>query len=616
MRIHELKTRIVLFLFAIVIIFGASVLFLGATVIKNDVIARAQKQIKNDLRVARSVFDREIEIIQTAFALIPASADLEAVRQKVGLDYLYAVTPESRGKVKSEIVQRAFEGRAAGGIRVIGTDELKAMGQAIYDRCAVEIRPTPKARPSDKKKLEEAMAIGYAMPVIDDKGRVEKVFYGGKIINRDFVLVDKIRDLVYGDQTYGRKPLGTVTIFLHDIRIATNVLDDRGQRAVGTAVSETVCKKVLEQGQWWLDRAFVVTDWYLTAYEPLRNLNGETIGILYVGSLEKPFIDLERRILLSFLAIILVVAGLAMLLSYALAASISNPVRRLLVATRQVSEGDLGHRVSTTGDIPELTQLAVSFNEMASRLHEREESIKVSNERLMALNERYLDLIGFVAHELKGSLATTILNAYSVRDGFLGLVNFKQRKAMDSVTKNLDHLEATVRNFLDLSRIEKGQMKAEKKALRFREDVFEPAIESFAKSAGEKQMEIVNSLETDLALNGDAALLRIAANNLIGNAIKYGRPSGRIVIASRGSANGHLEIEVYNDGDPIDPPDREKLFKRFSRLNRSGSQKVQGTGLGLFITKEIIEKHNGRIWVESKEGGNAFIFNIERGLLS
>ena len=245
-------------------------------------------------------------------------------------------------------------------------------------------------------------------------------------------------------------------------------------------------------------------------------------------------------------------------------------------------------------------------------LKEKERGFEEGNDKLKELNKSYLDLIGFVAHELKGILASTILNAYTVRDGFLGLINFKQRKALDSITRNLDYLESTVKNFLNLSRIEKGEIKVSKIDLLLKEDVFSPSVDAFSKQASEKDMEIIDNINPGIKLKGDADLLAIVANNFIGNAIKYGSKDGKIILTSS-IQESKIEVEVYNDGIPIKEEDIGKLFKKFSRLESQQKRKVRGTGLGLFVTKDIVEKHGGNVRVQPGENGNSFIFTLERG---
>ena len=136
---------------------------------------------------------------------------------------------------------------------------------------------------------------------------------------------------------------------------------------------------------------------------------------------------------------------------------------------------------------------------LSAKLNERSLSLKITNEKLADANKNYIDLIGFVSHELKGILASAIMNAYAVRDGFLGMVNFKQRKALDSITRNLDYLEATVHKFLNLGRIEKGELSVNKTELNLRKDIFDVSIDALKPVAVRKNITIDNEVEEDLA---------------------------------------------------------------------------------------------------------------------
>jgi len=612
MKTRSLKVHIFRSFLAVIAVFAVSIAIFGYYVINYTVIQRAQLQVKNDLRIAEWVYVSEIEKIGHAFNLVAPSQDLKKLKKELGLDYLSIYDRKDINKVKSEIVLKAFNGVPAAGTRIIKEDELKGMGSEIYERCRIKIKSTLKAKPSEKKYLESAMAIGYAKPLFGPTGEVTHVLYGGKIVNHDFDLVDRIRDFVFENQLYDGKPVGTVTIFLDDVRVTTNVLDQDGRRAMGTRVSEDVYQKVVEKGMPWLDRAFVVTDWYLTAYEPIKNIKGEVIGILYVGTLEKPFQDIKRNVFLGFLAIVIFASLLAAILSFVLDYAILKPFMAILAGISKISKGDLEYRVQSRTSIAELDDLAESFNEMAHKLHERDMSLKVTADKMTALNKSYLDLVSFVTHELKAIMASTIMNAYMVRDGFLGMINFKQRKVLDAVARNLDYFDSTVKNFLDLSRIEKGEMVVRSKVLLIKEDVLDVSVDAFLKQASEKNLSILNRAEPGLKVKGDLDLLRVVANNLIGNAVKYGRADGAIIISSK-KLDHHCQIEVYNDGAPIALQEKDKLFKKFSRLDSLETKKAPGTGLGLYVTREIIEKHNGRLWFEPKNAGNSFIFEIERG---
>ncbi|MHC4927523.1 MAG: cache domain-containing protein, partial [Planctomycetota bacterium] len=485
------------------------------------------------------------------------------------------------------------------------------MSADVQSRSRIDILETPKARPTRMTVLDAAMTKEYALPIKNADGQVQEIVYAGRIVNRDNYLVDRIRKLVFGDAIYEDKPVGTVTVFMNDVRVSTNVLDEAGLRAIGTRVSDEVYTAVVEDGQRWLDRAFVVTHWYRTAYEPIHNVNGDIIGILYVGILEEPFNDMTARIVAAFILVILFGAGLAFVFSLILTGSIVKPMTEVLTATRKMADGQLGHEVTPDKTISELNQLAKSFNEMSLKLKERESSLKLSNEKMTELNKTYQDLLGFVAHELKGLLSSAVINAYSIRDGFLGMINFKQKKAVVSICRNLDFLDATVKKFLNLSRIERGNLEVNRTEFVLNKDIFAMSVETFSKMAQDKKITISNQIDPELKVKADMDLMQIVANNLVNNAIKYGQEGGQVLITTK-DKGGFVTVEVYNDSTPIPVDKIDRLFKKFSRLDMPSKKKVKGTGLGLYITKQIVEAHGGNIRVEAKENGNSFIFTISK----
>jgi len=455
--------------------------------------------------------------------------------------------------------------------------------------------------------------IKAAAPVFGYNGNLIGVLYGGILLNRNYKIVDLIKHTVYRGAEYKGKDVGTATIFQGDIRISTNVRTRDGQRAIATRVSEQVYEQVLVKGLRWIDRAFVVTDWYKTSYEPIRSINGKIIGMLYVGTLEKPFIDMVINTFLVFLIIVLVATVLAVLLSLMLVRAISNPLIHMVEATKIISEGNLKYKLGVETGTAELDTLASSFNEMSSRLDERERSLRISNENLATLNKTYLDLVSFVSHELKGIIASITANAYSLQDGLLGFINDKQKKALGSITKNLGYLAGTLNRFLNLSRIEKGELELNKTELLLREEVFSASLDAYAREATEKRMEIINNIQHQVKVRGDKDLLLIVANNLVGNAILYGFNKGKVELSSK-DIGDKIQIEIYNDSRPLTVHEKDQLFKKFSRIDAPETKQAKGTGLGLFITKEVVKKHGGDIWIEPRQYGNSFIFQIEKDL--
>jgi two-component system, NtrC family, sensor kinase len=596
----------------VILLLSVSIALLGYYVIRVDIAERGERKVGNDLKVARMVYTSEIERIGQGLMLVAPDGNIDDLKKKLNLHYLFRVERSGFAGLRSEIAQAAIaRGEVCGGTRIISRDELKLMPTDFSGATPIPIIVTAMARQTNKELLDEVMAKEYAVPVHASSGGIDAVLFGGRVINRDYTLVDRIRDMVFGNELYNSKPVGTVTIFQDDVRISTNVLNEDKTRAIGTRVSAQVYKKVVEEGGVWNDRAFVVTDWYKTAYEPILAINGKVIGILYVGTLEQPLNDMARRVLALFLAAVASVTLVAVLFSFVLAGVVSRPITHMLEATFRLSGGDLGYRIESDTDITELDRLAGAFNDMAGKLQEREQSLQVSNQKLGEMNKSYVDLIGFVAHELKGILASAVMNAYAVRDGYLGMINFKQRKALDSVARNLDYLDATVKKFLNLGRIERGELSVHKTPLNLKKDVFDVSLNSLAATSAKKRLKISNDISPDLAVQADSDLMQIVANNLVSNAIKYSPDVGQIRITAR-QIDGKVEVDVYNDSTPITEEQKARLFQKFSRLDNPETKKVKGTGLGLYITKQIVERHGGAIRIEPRAQGNSFVFEIER----
>jgi signal transduction histidine kinase len=610
MAARQLKNQFLVSMFVTIGAMSVSIAILGFYVIKADIMDRAQRQVRDNLKAAHSFYQSEIEKIENAFELVSFNEDVDSLRRKMNLHYLQCVLAADIDKAPSEIVKAAFEScHGVSGTRIMTEAELTRIDSALADAARILIKPTPMALPTDRKQLDSVIVKEYAAPILDSQGRVEKVYYGGRIINRDYGLVDKIQLLVFGNEQYHSKPVGTVTIFQDDTRISTNVLDENGQRAVGTRVSAQVYKEVVKNGNTWDDRAFVVNAWYKTAYEPIKNIHGRIIGILYVGTLAEPFDTMARRITLVFIAIVAGATVLAAILSFVLAGGISRSLAQMLRATKTLSRGDLGYVVKGKTGVTELDDLVESFNEMSAKLQDRDKSLNLSNEMLAELNKRYVDLIGFVSHELKGIIASIVMNVHAVRDNFLGSINEKQKRALDGAARSLDYLTDTVKKFLSLGKIETGDLKAGKADVQIRKDVFDIVVNSLAAVAERKNITIRNEIAEDLTVHADPELMRVAVNNLISNAIKYGTEDGTIILSSL-IRDGYVQIEIYNDSTPIHEHEKSRLFERFSRLDNPATRSVKGTGLGLFITKQIIAVHGGEIWVEPREKGNSFIFQL------
>jgi len=385
-----------------------------------------------------------------------------------------------------------------------------------------------------------------------------------------------------------------------DLRISTNVQDSQGRRAIGTRVSRDVAEHVLEKGLSWTGRAFVVDTWYLSRYDPIKDPDGNIIGMFYVGELEQKYLDLRTRTVVSYLVVIFVGMMLAFLMSFFMIRGILRPIQKLSEATRRLASGDLTYRVEVEGK-DEVGDLSASFNGMAEQLEGQRQKLEELNSEVRSTNQNYMEMLGFVAHELKNPLASAIMSLYTVKDGYLGEISPAQRKSLESVAQSLDYFQDMIKNYLDLSRLEKGELEVHKSQVSLYTDVVAPVIEGLERALQERRMVLENHISEDMVLNADGSLLRIVYDNLLSNAIKYGREGGAIELDARES-DSQVTLSVRNDGEGIPPEKMSLLFRKFSRLDSPEYAKKKGTGLGLYICKEVVEKQGGKIRADSKVG--------------
>ncbi len=239
-------------------------------------------------------------------------------------------------------------------------------------------------------------------------------------------------------------------------------------------------------------------------------------------------------------------------------------------------------------------------------------------EQLGQANKSYLDMLGFVSHELKNPLSSIIMDASLFSGGFLGAVEPKQLEKVKKISAKAEYLLNLVREYLDLARIEDGMMRLNtRENVNLVGDVLEPAIDIVHSQFELQQQKFEKFYAENLSpVQCDAELLKIVAVNLLANASKYGNRGG-IVRLSAEQIDGKSRITVYNEGPGFTPEDRGKLFKKFSRLNAPQHLQKKGTGVGLYTCWKIIQLHGGKIDARSEHGRWAeFWFEIKNKSLS
>lgn len=638
-----LAQRIFIAFAGVVVFLGLFTAFLAARLVSESVVREAQNRVTMDLRAARALYQQELEARLTALEvlakqplILPILRDnqphdgllktLQERRQLLDLDFLTICDFQGRVLLRTRplykdgdnvasrlVVRHALEGDAASGTVLLESKALAQEGSGLSEQAFVRILPTPRAKPRADSVETSGLCMIASVPIFDSStGRVLGCVYGGSLLTRNFHLVDRIRDLVFEAQEYKGKEFGTVTIFQDDIRVATNVLRLDGTRAIGTRVSAEVYDRVLNQGRSWLGRAFVVHDWYISAYEPIRDPTDRIVGIFYVGLLEAKYLDIRNRVLFNLLLPlafgVLVVLGV----SVVVARRLSRPIHRLVEGAQRLTSGKLEHRVHGVPSSRELAQLHEHFNRMAEAIQTRDTELRQMNDELQRVNRNYMEILGFVSHEIKNALGNLIGSASLLHDEKLGPVNKRQKDMLVIFLRNSERIRDMIRNYLDLSRIEKGELQAHKRWFEFNETILEPVLPEITPAAESKGMQLDRAVSDCFQIYADPDLLKVVMVNLLTNAVKYGKNGGTIRVNAEESDEEWL-VGVWNEGEGIPEEQIPNLFNKFNRLDTDVSRQGQGSGLGLYITREFIEKQEGKIWVESSHGEWAwFKFRLPR----
>ncbi|NCS88715.1 MAG: hypothetical protein CO127_01165 [Ignavibacteria bacterium CG_4_9_14_3_um_filter_36_18] len=631
----------------IVILMGTFTIFAGLSFITDTVMQEAKLKVQMDLNSAWTAYKEEKALLQMNVSLVAQhelfrralnnnSTNLKVnkllaeLKEKYKLDFLNLVSNTGfvigtsgkpdvlKRKVRNDpVIQEAFLGNVTSGTSLISQENLLLKSDGLAEQAYIPILQTERAKPTGRTVENRGMILETAVPILNDRNEVYGLIYGGILLNRRFDLVDRIRSTVFGNDYFDGKPLGTVTLFLEDTRIATNVITEDSIRAIGTIVSDEVYSKVLERGERFADRAFVVNDWYLSAYDPVLDAKGKIIGILYVGLLEKKYTAYGQQLTIKFIGIGLIALLIAVLLANYLSSKVRRPILKLVDATREISKGKLNTRVINIGKINEISELAKSFNSMAAsletdsnQLNEASANLKRAYIKADEKNRAYLEMLGFVTHELKSPLASIVFGIGSLREKILGELTEGQEDVLKSSARSADYLNSTIANFLNLSRIEEGELKLKISQVSLKENIIEPAANRLQEIATDNRMEFDIDIPDDLVIECDPDLMNSVFQNLISNALKYGYKGTSIKVSSELS-DGLVNISVFNEGSGFSNEDRLNMFTKFSRFNAANYNTKSGTGLGLFVTKNIILKHNGTIWAESEQGKWAkFTFTI------
>jgi two-component system NtrC family sensor kinase len=635
--------------FLVVISFGGIVsLFFGTRLEHRTIFSLAQAKVRHDLASAWMVYNDKLNNIRDIVYLNATrdsiqrsllSGDRETleriltrVRRDFDLDIL--TITDAQGKVvlrtaqpdsydddesRDPLVSRALRKETITATEIVPRSELLKEGAGLAERAYLQFIPTPKAAYRLEDHEENGMMLKGAAPVLNDQGNVIGVLYGGILLNQNYDIVDRVKNIVYKGEKYKGKEIGTVTIFQNDLRISTNVTDERGQRAIGTRVSQEVYDAVLKRGIPWVGRAFVVNHWYITAYEPVKDIDGKIIGMLYVGMLEKPYKDLRNNVMLTFTGIAGLCAISLLVILFFITSSITKPLRGMVLATKKIAQGDLNHKVEMDFR-DEVGQLAQSFNRMTENLKIANENLiqwgktleKRVEERTKELREMqdYLlqseklaslgKMAAGVAHEINNPLTSILINTHLMLEKLEKRHEFFENLSL--IADETSRCTQIVKGLLEFARQNPPQ-----KVLTNINDLIERTTLLLENQASFQNIRIVKELDHSLPpIKLDKSKIQQVFWNLMLNACQAMPKGGQILISDKLSEDKkYIEVRFIDNGLGIPKENLNKLFDPFF------TTKGSGTGLGLAVSYGIIQQHEGKIEVKSELGqGTVFTLSL------
>jgi len=614
---------------------GAVSLIVGGRLLYKAVLGEATNRIRLDLNTAREIYHNRIKGVEvvldttslgSGFRAELKMQDTSALVDRLGqlaryaeLDFVGIVTkegttlcrigphpiPTKKTQVPNPIANLARRRRVPiSGTVVLSRKFLLAENPRLAEKAMIRVLPTPRAAPRAEEEETAGMALAAAIPVLEGTQLIG-ILYGGILLNRNFSIVDQVRDTVFQQEIYKGRNIGTATIFFKDIRVSTNVLAPGKERAIGTRISEEVGEQVLQAGEKWTGRAFVVSDWYITAYEPITDIFGERVGMLYVGVLEEKYADIRRKALSVF--ILLTIAGIALAigLGYFLESVILRPVHRLIKASTEVSQGNFS---PTVGPIStsEIGVLQKTFADMITSLQERDRRLRAESEIKLLQSEKQASvgrLAAGVAHEINNPLTGVLTFSHMLlqRKDIGGEI----RTDLETIAQQTERVRKIVKNLLDFSR--QTELNPELTDINH---LVESVVSMMKNQALVKGIDLQCNPDEGLPLlTLDANQIQSVLFNLLLNALDATKQDETIVVTTGIGISGNaadpqgVEITVRDTGCGISAEHLDKLFDPFFTTKEVG----RGTGLGLAVSYGIVQRHGGTIWVQSEVGkGSTF----------
>jgi two-component system, NtrC family, sensor kinase len=609
---NKLLLMVLLPLLGVLPILGALLLWWGDDAL--DELLRTK--VRSDLAVAHGYFERVLsEVGASATGVAESAALLQTLKQhQTGAQPLLQklAARERLDFIHLQPASPALPERTS--VEVLAPAQQGMLNPALQARVAVPLVPTRNAAPSTRSVEDRALVLVAQRAVRDLDGRVLAHLQAGVLLNRNLPFIDHINAIVYPQGTLPFNSRGTATLFLDDVRISTNVRlfgAESDQRAIGTRVSSSVSQAVLGQGSTWLDRAFVVNDWYVSGYQPLADSSGARVGMLYVGLLERPFTRFKQAALASVGALFAAVMMVAAVLSVRWARSIFSPLERMEATMQRAEDGALDARVGEVASRDEIGRLAAHLDrllaavaqntqELDAKVGERTQALQAAQQQLVKSEKLATvgQLTASIAHEVNNPIAVIQGNLDLMRE-LLGEQGSRAVQAeLQLVDQQIERMRLIVTQLLQFARPTDfaGYVEAVD-VHRALDDCLVLASHQIQRSGITVQREYRATRQPQINRNE----LQQVLVNLIVNALYTMPQGGQLLLTTADAEPQQITLQVADSGTGLSDELLARLFQPFV------TRRPDGTGLGLWISRGLVERYGGDIRAANRtEGGAVF----------
>ena len=303
------------------------------------------------------------------------------------------------------------------------------------------------------------------------------------------------------------------------------------------------------------------------------------------------------------LAIVLLIfaGGMAMTLGYFLTSAITDRIHLLKDAAEKLAEGDLQARVPVSGR-DEVAALANTFNQMASQL-------EAADKKQHEIEHMRADLIAWVSHDLQTPLTSIRAILEALEDGVVDDPKTVKRY-LNTAQRDVRSLSILIDDLFQMAQLDTGGIPLDR-AESSLSDLISDTLESFSELALRQGVKLEGSVDSNVdPVLMDTQRIGRVLNNLIGNALRHTPDGGHVEIRVQRTASG-VAVSISDTGEGIRAEDLPRVFESFYRGEKSRSRSTGGAGLGLAISRGIVQAHGGKINVQSEAGnGSQFTFTL------